>query len=322
MDTVSMVSTVAPFVIPIAVFVSIMTFIMGYLTPKMSKSEERAMFLIDSMEESGAERHTETSTSIREREIAKMGSWSKRWYTLFERAGVGRIEDPKQPGTTAFMFALIGMGAGLVILKIPGLILGPFVAIVALNAIKSSQASKKNARFDAQLGLLIDSMTQNLSGAMTPANALVASIDGLPDPLYSELLSVKYDIQAGTPIDEVLQELGDRNESREMKFLSSALRISISQGGDLVKQLKVISEKLESRARITRKINEMVSQAKPTIMVVALATPVSAIYSYTREGAAEAFSSTIGMIATVVGFVLYGFGLFIIMKTVNKTKEF
>ncbi len=312
----------ATYLIPISIFGMIVAFAMMYLTPKLTKAEKGALELIDSLDRSEIDDISDLSENIRRRELEKLSGWYRHWYKIFTHANTGKIEDIKQPGTVAFMFALIGMGAGLVVLKAPGVIIGPIVALLALQSFKKSKAAKKNRMFDGQLGLLIDAMTQNIAGVMSPGNALVEAIDGLPDPLYSELLSVKHDIEVGTPIDVVLQGLGDRNESREMKFLSSALRISIEQGADLVPQLKVISEKLEGRARITRKINEAVSQTKPTIMVVGLATPISAIYSYTREGAAEAFTSTIGMAAAATGFALYGIGLFLIMKIVSKTKEF
>lgn len=321
-EILNSLTDVTTYVVPIAIFIAIMAFILAYLTPKMSKSDIGTMELMESLGKSEIAEENELKANVRQRELDKLGFWYKRWYKVFSKAAIGKIEDVKQPGTVAFMFVLIGLGAGLVLMKAPGVLIGPAVAVIALNSIKGSQASKKNRQFDSQLGLLIDAMSQNIQGAMSPRNALVDSIEGLPEPLHSELLSVKYDLEVGTPIDEVLQDLGDRNESREMKFLSAALRISIEQGGDLKPQLKVISDKLEGRARITRKINEAVAQTKPTILVVALATPVSAIYAYTREGAAEAFTSTIGMAAAAVGFILYGIGLWLIMKMVAKTKEF
>lgn len=322
MDTIiNSLSDFATYLIPISIFGMVVAFAVMYLTPKLTKAEKGALELIDSLDHSEIDDISDLSENIRKKELEKLSTWYRKWYQLFAHAHVGKIEDIKQPGTVAFMFALIGMGAGMVVLKVPGMIIGPIIALVALQSYQKSKSAKKNRMFDNQLGLLIDAMMQNISG-MSPGNALVEAIGGLPDPLYSELLSVKHDIEVGTPIDVVLQGLGERNESREMKFLSSALRISIEQGADLVPQLKIISEKLEGRARITRKINEAVSQTKPTIMVVGLATPISAIYAYTREGAAEAFTSTVGMIAAATGFALYGIGLFLIMKIVSKTKEF
>lgn len=315
-------SDLTVWIIPIALFGTIVTGVMAATTPRRTKSDQVRQTMIDALDATPLTQELTSKAEDRRKRVEKMGAWSRHWYQVFQKATVGGIDEIRQPGMIALSVAFAGGAAGAAFMGPVGVVVGPPIALAALSSVKSFEASKKNAAFDTQLGLLVDAMKQNLQGGKTPPNALADSIEDVPDPLYSELYSVRNEILTGSSMSDVLAQLGERNESREMKFLASALQISIYQGGNLQSQLKVIQEKLDARARISRKIKEAVSKTKPTVVVVAAAVPLATLYAFMQESGGEALSSLMGLGVLGFSYVSYAVGLWMVVRAVRKTSDF
>ena len=219
-------SDISALIIPIALFGAILAGAMAAMSPRRTRADMVKYEMFATLDSTPLTERLETQQEKHSRRVEKLNPWSKYWYRLFQRAAIGQVTDIRQPGMIALAVMCVGIAVGKIVIGDIGLILGPILALVSLAGSKSFATSKKNEAFDRQLGLLVDAMKQNLQGGKTPPNALASAIEELPDPLYSEMYSVRNEILTGAPMHEILTELSERNDTREMKFLASAFKIS------------------------------------------------------------------------------------------------
>lgn len=262
-----------------------------------------------------------------EEQSKEEGSWTSYWAGLFKNTG-RKFMGEDVPSRIALIVVLVGGAIGVLIT--PGdLVLKAFgglaVAVAAaamLAALLKFEGNRRQATLSKQLPLFISSMRTHLQGNTTITQSLMRSADDIPEPLYSEMISVKKDLEAGTPLAAALKRLAANAEVKELKFLISAINIAAESGSDLEPQLKKIEEIIDNRRKVTNAISAAVAEINPTRVVAATVIPGVFLWSFFSSADNRAFWGTLmGLGLLLLSVFLYVVGLIIFSVLVNNLKK-
>lgn len=94
--------------------------------------------------------------------------------------------------------------------------------------------------------------------------------DQMPQPISLELQRMGRLVQLGMPLDEALQQLGDRVQSYDYDLMVAATTLQLSTGGNLVQLFKTITTTIEERLRIRREIKATTAEGRLSATVLVL----------------------------------------------------
>jgi tight adherence protein B len=161
-----------------------------------------------------------------------------------------------------------------------------------------------------------------MHAGVTVQAALMSVADELPSPIGDEVRMVKRDVNVSIPLEQALDTLAQRVNSRQMQFLVASIGIAVRSGSDLVPQLVVIEEIVQQRARIEGKIKSAIALAKPTAILAMAAPVIMMLYmSFTDPGYLAWFFGP-GILFLGISIGLYAAGVVtirILVKNVENT---
>jgi len=251
-------------------------------------------------------------------------TWYGYWYALTSRSGLG-FTNTSTPGLLAIGLPMFFFGVGFLVW--PGDIFGGIGgAALALLGLRGYFISKSKARLKAmekQLPSLLSGIRANLQANLTPQQAIVNQANEISQPLRGELEVLTQDLAVGISLDTALQHFAQRVPSREVQFLVSAIRIAISSGADLDPLVANIQNIVVQRTRISNHLASAVAKVQPSIYVTGIMIPAAFAYSFYSSAENRAFWTSVptGLVAiAIIGF-LYGLGLVIAKKQVDRVKD-
>ena len=256
-------------------------------------------------------------------DMPKDKTWSAYWYNLGTGAGIEQTS-PHKTGIIA-----LTIGGGLLFIGalgyprdlFAGLILGA-VGIIAFRMYLHRQGEKRLLQIDRQLPAMIAGMRSQLAAHATPQQAILSQVDEIDAPLGDELKKLRDDLDLNIPLDTALENLANRVPSKELKFLTSSIRIAISQGADLDELLQTLQGILTQRAGIRDKLATAVASAQPAIYATIIAIPAGLLFSYMSNVDNRAFwFSFFGIITLAIVAFLYVAALFAVNKQIQKVKD-
>lgn len=249
-------------------------------------------------------------------------SWNKYWLEAFLKSG-RRVADPAAPGRLALAVAIVGLAFGALVWPGP-LFCGVtgFVALAGLQLWLSGQKGKRETALERQLPLLLSSLRNQMQAGMTVQGAILAVADDLPYPLGEEMRLVKADVNVSVPLEQAMNNLADRTQSKLMQFLVSSVGVAIRSGSDLIPQLIVIEETVRQRSRIQGKIRSALALAKPTAVLAAGAPVALGGWLLITDPSYSAFYMTPIGLAMLLGVgLLYGAGLVVMRIMVSNVEK-
>ncbi len=139
------------------------------------------------------------------------------------------------------------------------------------------------ARRRVQMVRALPDTLQQISGALragaTFNTALEALVDEQSGPIAQEFSLVLREQRMGIPMDESLENLGDRINSEEFDVVISAIKIAQDVGGNLAEVFSRLADTLRSKITMEERIRSLTAQgvmqgyvvtALPAMIVVAL----------------------------------------------------
>ena len=164
----------------------------------------------------------------------------------------------------------------------PGQILGAWCAcalvppalILALGgaaplAWASSARRRARSRFESTLGNALPLVASNLRGGLSFRAALVPVGESMPEPLRGELARLGDDIDAGAPIEEALARMAERNGSKDVALLASAVVAQRQTGGNLADVIDSVASAVRDRCELRMQVRSKTAQARWSARVLA-----------------------------------------------------
>jgi tight adherence protein B len=203
--------------------------------------------------------------------------------------------------------AVIGTAAGLVL----GLVL-PWLYL-------SVKQTRRTASFLAQLPETLQLLAGSLSAGFSMPQAMDTVVREGQPPISGEFNRALVEARLGVPIEEALDGVAQRMQSKDFGWVVMAIRIQREVGGNLAELLTTVAATLRERERLRRQVQVLSAEGRLSAWILGLLPPVFASYLLlTRPDYLEPLWTTaMGVFFVVVGLVLLTVGALWMRKAVS-----
>ncbi len=171
------------------------------------------------------------------------------------------------------------LGHGNLILGIIFVLLGVFLPWLWLGFLKKR-------RFKAFNAALPDTL-QLISGSLAAGLSLAQSIDTIVreggEPVATEFRRVLIESRLGVTIDDALEGVADRFESKDFSWVVMAIRIQRQVGGNLAELLNTVAGTIREREYLRRQVLSLSAEGRLSAWVLGLLPPLFMLYLWATQ---------------------------------------
>ncbi|QZY28013.1 type II secretion system F family protein [Nocardioides coralli] len=212
---------------------------------------------------------------------------------------------------------LVGMllGGGSLILGLVFLALGAFGPWMYLGF-------RRNRRRKAFEKLLPDTL-QLISGSLAAGLSLAQSIDTVvrdgQDPVASEFKRVLVETRLGITLDDALDGVAERFQSKDFSWVVMAIRIQRQVGGNLAELLDTVAGTIREREYMRRQVAALAAEGKLSAWVLGGLPPAFLVYLLfsKRDYVMPMFTEPLGWMMLGGAAMLLGVGVFWMSRLVK-----
>jgi tight adherence protein B len=231
---------------------------------------------------------------------------------------------PFRPAEWVLIQAGAAVGGGLLLLLISsfnpwwmlaGVALGIIIPILILRIRKSQ---RRNA-FEAQLPDTLTLMAGSLAAGYSLPQAVDTVVREGREPVAGEMSKALVEARLGVPIEETLENVAERTQSKDFAWVVMAIAIQRQVGGNLSEILRIVAETLRERAYLRRQIKTLSAEGRLSAVIIAALPPLFLLYLVLvrPDYATLLFTDPLGIIMLVVAVVLQVLGVLWMRKIVN-----
>lgn len=140
-----------------------------------------------------------------------------------------------------------------------------------------------------------------------------------PPPLAAEFVRVVRENRVGMSIEQAMQNMLTRVESRELELLVSGVLIQRQIGGNLAEILDNIASTLEKRIKMRAKIRALTAQSRLSAIVIALMPLFMGVFVFGKDPKwlHLMLTESGGIMMLVIGTICWIAGIFVLRKMVD-----
>jgi tight adherence protein B len=152
----------------------------------------------------------------------------------------------------AFGLGLLGLlvSSGGIIVTIAGLALGVLLPWVYLGF----KRSRRVKAFRAQLADTLQLMSGSLAAGLSLAQSVDTVVREGADPIASEFRRAIVEARLGVEIEDALESIATRMESKDFEWVVMAIRIQREVGGNLAELLNTVAATIREREYLERQV--------------------------------------------------------------------
>jgi len=186
-----------------------------------------------------------------------------------------------KPSEWLLLHAAIAIGAGfvgLLLAKGVGLILFLALGIVFPWMWLGFKRSRRLASFGSQLADTLQLMSGSLSAGLSLAQSVDTIVREGNEPVTSEFKRVLVEARLGVPIEDALEGVAARMESKDFAWVVMAIRIQREVGGNLAELLNTVSDTLREREYLRRQVKTLSAEGRLSAWILGLLPPLFMLY--------------------------------------------
>ncbi|WP_435743983.1 type II secretion system F family protein [Nocardioides sp. SYSU DS0663] len=220
--------------------------------------------------------------------------------------------------------AAILVAAGLVGLLLGGgnLVIG--LLFTALGAVGpwvylGLRRSRRRKKFNA---LLPDTL-QLMSGSLAAGLSLAQSVDTIvregSDPVSTEFKRVLVETRLGIPLEDALEGVAERFDSKDFEWVVMAIKIQRQVGGNLGELLDTVGATMREREYLRRQVAALAAEGKLSAWVLGGLPPLFMLYLFftQRDYVIVMFTEPLGILMLIGAGVILSVGVFWMSKLVK-----
>ncbi|MGA8254976.1 MAG: type II secretion system F family protein [Nocardioides sp.] len=212
---------------------------------------------------------------------------------------------------------LVGLllGGGNLVVGLLFMALGGFGPWLYLG-IRRNQRRKK---FET----LLPETLQLMSGSLSAGLSLMQSVDTIVreggEPVKTEFQRVLVETRIGVSLEDALEGVADRFDSRDFRWVIMAIRIQRQVGGNLAELLNTVAATMREREYIRRQVGALSAEGKLSAAVLGGLPPAFFLYLFfsQRDYIEPLFTDVRGVVMLVGGVLWLGVGVFWMSKLVK-----
>jgi tight adherence protein B len=163
---------------------------------------------------------------------------------------------------TALVFLLLS--GGNVILLLVGLLVGAWLPWFFLGF----KAKRRIKAFQAALPDTLQLMAGSLSAGLSLAQSTDTIVREGSEPITSEFKRVIVESRLGVPLEDAMEGVAERMESRDFEWVVMAIRIQREVGGNLAELLLTVAGTLREREYIRRHVRALSAEGRLSCYVL------------------------------------------------------
>jgi tight adherence protein B len=231
-----------------------------------------------------------------------------RTQRLLERADL-----PLRAGEWAVLrvaSVVVGMSVGMLLLHggsistFVGACLGALVGVVGPVLFLKFASSRRAKKFEGQLPDVLTLVASSLSTGFSLLQALDAVARDAAEPSAKEFSRALAETRIGADLNDSLDHLADRMDSRNLRWTGMAINIQRQVGGNLAETLRTTAATLRDRQALKRHVNALSAEGKLSAYIL-VALPIG-VFLY-MLGVNKAYVELLW--TTVIGIGMLGGGL-------------
>jgi tight adherence protein B len=142
------------------------------------------------------------------------------------------------------------------------------VGTLAVPGCLSFVASRRRREFEQQVPNALGAIASALRAGHGFDQALASMTADAPEPIASEFRRALEEARLGRPIEEGLEAIAQRYESREFDFVVTTVAIQRQVGGSLAEILEIVTNTLRQRLTFRRKVRALTSMGRMSVWVL------------------------------------------------------
>ncbi len=158
----------------------------------------------------------------------------------------------------AFVVLFVATGIAPLVDLVIATLMGVGGVFVWLN----SKAKSRLALFEEQLPDAVELIVRSLRVGHPFSSAINVVAQEMPDPIGTEFGILADEATYGRDLVTALEDLADRIDVQDLRFLTVAVGIQAQSGGNLAEVLSGLSQVIRSRFRLFRRVGAITSEAK------------------------------------------------------------
>ncbi len=252
------------------------------------------------------------ATDAAERLLTSSKSLESRITERLEGAG-----NPFKPAEWLLLHVGIFIVAGLIGLLLGGgsLVLGfifLFIGAVGPWMYLGFKRNRRRKKFES----LLPETLQLISGSLAAGLSLAQSIDTVvregQEPISSEFRRVIAETRLGIPLDDALEGVADRFESKDFAWVVMAIRIQRQVGGNLAELLDTVAGTMREREYMRRQVAALAAEGKLSAWVLGGLPPLFMVYLFLtkRDYVMPMFTEPMGWVMLAGAATLLSVGVF------------
>ncbi|MDN4163486.1 type II secretion system F family protein [Nocardioides abyssi] len=212
---------------------------------------------------------------------------------------------------------LVGLllGRGNIVIGLLFLVLGGLGPWLYLGVRRSRRRKAFNS-------LLPDTL-QLMSGSLAAGLSLAQSVDTIvregADPVATEFKRVLVETRLGVPLEDALEGVAERFESKDFEWVVMAIKIQRQVGGNLAELLDTVAATMREREYLRRQVAALAAEGKLSAYVLGGLPPVFMLYLFLtqRDYVIVMFTEPLGILMLVGAAVILSVGAFWMSKLVK-----
>jgi tight adherence protein B len=214
---------------------------------------------------------------------------------------------------------IAGTAVGGLLLRLPGALLLGALALVVPRLLVNRSCRKRRDAFAAQL----DGTLQLLAGSLRAGYGLMQAVSNIAAeaaaPTGREFGRIVVEARLGRDLVEALTALAQRMDSPDFRWVTQAIEIQRSVGGDLAEILDTVGHTIRERNQIRRQIKALSAEGRISSYILIGIPIFLAVFMVVMapEFIAPLWTTTMGLIAVGVGVALMLVGIAWIRRLVR-----
>lgn len=179
--------------------------------------------------------------------------------------------------------------------------------------------NQRRTELQKQLPEALQVMSNALETGASVLQSIQAVAEGMRPPIGAEFVRIDREIQLGLSLDDTLDRVAVRVDSRDLSMVVSAIEINREMGGSLAEVLDSISGTMRERVRLKERIRVMTAQVRLSSRVITVLPFAVAAFLLLFAPAymAPLFTHVVGYVAILIAIALAGLAYFIMANITN-----
>ena len=193
------------------------------------------------------------------------------------------------------------------------------VAVLIPPGVLGFLSSQRKRQFESMLPDTLQLLSGTLRAGYSMMQGVEAVSQEVAEPMGRELRRVVTEARLGRPLEESLDAVAERMDSRDFAWAVMAIRIQREVGGNLSELLMTVAETMTQRERLRRDVRALTAEGRISAYILAALPPLLGIAMYTinPDYMQTLFDETIGKGMLAGGLLLMVFG-FMWMQSIVK----